>query len=183
MEDTKRIIRRKSLGRTAFIGSLYNATRDTFCGTTILKECLPKDSVSSAHIPHTELLYEYEDSYKEKFNKLDVESELKLSVIMGLLTLEGSGKYLSDVKESLKSVKGTLIYKITSVEENLNIYRDDVKSCISMDGFNNPDATHVVIGIKWGATVMAAFEYKNMREDDKSQVEVALKACFRKITY
>src|SRR5436190_7499266 len=106
---TKGIIRRKSLGRAAFIGSLYNATRDTFCGTTIFKAGYPNDSVDKADIPHTELLYEYEDSYKEKFKKLDIGAELKLSVLMGLITLEGSGKYLSDVKESLRSVKGTLI--------------------------------------------------------------------------
>src|SRR6266542_2245626 len=98
MADTKKIIRRKSLGRAAFIGSLYNATRDTFCGTTLLKAEFPNDSISRADIPNSELLYEYEDSYREKFNKLDVEPELKLSVLAGLFALEGSGKYLSDVK-------------------------------------------------------------------------------------
>ncbi|PKC59500.1 hypothetical protein RhiirA1_426865, partial [Rhizophagus irregularis] len=81
---------------------------------------------------------EYENTYKEKFNKLDVETELKLSVLTGLIPLE----------DSLKFVKGTLIYKITSVEENLVIHRDDVKACISTDVFtNNQNATHVVIGI------------------------------------
>ncbi|GBC01566.1 hypothetical protein RclHR1_04230011 [Rhizophagus clarus] len=182
MANTK-IIRRKSLGRIAFIGTLYNAAKDTFCGTTIFKSKYPTDSIRSADIPHAEILYEYEDTYKEKFNKLDVGAELKLSVLAGLFNLEGSGKYLNDVKDSLRSVKGTLIYKITSVEENLDIHRDDVKNCISTDGFNNnQDATHVVIGIKWGAAIMTSFECKNTNKENRSQVEGALKCHFQKIT-
>ncbi|GES75094.1 P-loop containing nucleoside triphosphate hydrolase [Rhizophagus clarus] len=182
-KDSKRIIRRKSLGRTAFIGSLYNATRDTFCGTTILKTEFPIDSISRADVPNSELSYEYEDSYMEKFNELNVEAELKLSVLAGLISPEGSGKYLNDVKENFKSVKGTLIYKMTSVEENLNIYRDDVKACISTDGLSNTDATHIVIGIKWGAIMIASFECKDTKEEDKSQVEAALRSHFEKLSF
>ncbi|RIA81661.1 hypothetical protein C1645_729561 [Glomus cerebriforme] len=160
----KKIIQRKSLGRTECIGSLYNAARDIFCETTILKSKFPNDSITRANIFHTEILYDYKDSYQEKFNKLDVEDELKLSVLAGLFTLKGSGKYLTDIKQSLKTVKGTLIYKITTVEEKLDIYHDDFKSCISTDGLSNTDATHIVIGVKWGAVTMASFEYKNTKE-------------------
>ncbi|POG62851.1 hypothetical protein GLOIN_2v1882581 [Rhizophagus irregularis DAOM 181602=DAOM 197198] len=181
MASTK-VITRKSLGRGAFIGSLYNVANDTFCGTTIFKSKYPDDSIRKVDISHTEILYEYENTYKEKFNKLDVEAELKLSVLTGLIPLEGSGKYLNDEKDSLKSVKGTLIYKITSVEENLVIHRDDVKACISTDVFtNNQNATHVVIGIKWGATIMASFECKDTNEENRSHVEGALKCHFEKI--
>ncbi|RIA87174.1 hypothetical protein C1645_878195 [Glomus cerebriforme] len=179
---SKRIIRRKSLGRVAFIGSLYNATRDTFCGTTLLKTKFPNDSISRADIPNNELLYDYEDSYKEKFDKLDVEAELKLSVLTGLFSLEGTSKYLNDVKESLRYVKGTLIYKLITVEENLNFYHDDVKECISIDGFSNFDATHVVIGIKWGATMITSFECKNTKEENKSQLEETLKYYFENLS-
>src|SRR4051795_12564074 len=96
MAATKGIIRRKSLGRIAYIGSLYNATKDTLCGTTIFKAVLPDKTVNRAQVPHTELLFEYEESFKEKFDKLNVEAELQLSVLLGLLELEGSGKYLND---------------------------------------------------------------------------------------
>ncbi|CAB4483553.1 unnamed protein product [Rhizophagus irregularis] len=181
-DTTNKIIRRKSLGRAAFIGSLYNATRDTFCGTTIMKTEFPNDSINRADILNKELSYEYEDSYVEKFNKLDVEAELKLSALAGLVTLEGSGKYLSDVKDSSKTVKGNLIYRMTSFEENLNIFRDDVKACISTDGFNNTDATHVVVGIKWGATIIASYECKNIKEEDKHQLEAELKSYFEKLS-
>jgi GTPase SAR1 family protein len=179
-DNANKTIRRKSLGRAALIGSLYNATRDTFCGTTILKAKIPSDSISRIEIPNNELSYEYEDSYKEKFKKLDVEAELKLSILARMFNLEGSGKYLNDVKDSSRTVKGNLIHRITSVEESLNIYRDDVKACISTDGFSNSDATHIVIGIKWGAIMIASFKCKDAKEEDKSQVEAVLKSHFEK---
>ncbi|RGB34266.1 hypothetical protein C1646_787157 [Rhizophagus diaphanus] len=181
MASTK-VITRKSLGRSAFIGSLYNVTNDAFCGTMIFKSMYPDDSIRKVDISHTEILYEFENTYKEKFNKLDVEAELKVSVLTGLIPLVGSGKYLNDEKDSLKSVKGTLIYKITTVEENLDIHRDDVKACISTYVFtNNQNATHVVIGIKWGAAIMASFECKDTNEVNRSHVEGALKCHFEKI--
>ncbi|RIA79473.1 hypothetical protein C1645_840584 [Glomus cerebriforme] len=181
MAGIKRI-KQKSLGRVTLIGSLYNVTRDTFCETTLLKMEFPNDSISRAEISNTELLYGCKDSHREKFNNLDVEAELKLSVLVGLVALEGTSKYLSDVKESFKSVKGSLIYKLTSIEENLNIYHDDIKACISTDGFSNLGATHVVIEIRWRATMIALFECKILKEEDKSQVEEALKSYFKKLS-
>ncbi|GBC01557.1 hypothetical protein RclHR1_04230002 [Rhizophagus clarus] len=178
VDTTSKIIRRKSLGRAAFIGSLYNATRDTFCGTSISKTTFPDDSIIPINIQNSELFCEYEDSYMGKFNKLGVEAGLKLSVLSGLFTLEGPGKYLSDVKDSSRTVKGNLIYRMTSSEEILNIYSDDVKACISTDSSSNTDATHVVIGIKWGTTMISSYEYKSIKEADRHQVEAALKSYF-----
>src|SRR5687767_10676514 len=119
MGDIQKSIQRKSLGRAAIIGSLYNATSDTFCGTTLLlKEKFPNDSISRVEIPNSELLYEHEGSSREMFNKLQVEDELKLSVLAELFSLDGTEKYLGDVRESFKSVKGNFIHRMTSVEEN-----------------------------------------------------------------
>lgn len=76
----------------------------------------------------------------------------RLNVLERLFTLKGSEKYLSDMKESFKSVKCALIYKMSSIEENQDIRRDYAKTCISTDDFNNDQCvTHIVIEIKWGA--------------------------------
>ncbi|CAG8512122.1 11302_t:CDS:1, partial [Acaulospora colombiana] len=143
---------------------------------------LPVRVIDRIETPHTDLVFEYGDSYKEKFNKLDVESQLKISILSGLLALEGSGKYLRDVKNSSRSVKGTLIYHISSVEESLSINREEIKAYIDTDAFNARGATHVVTGIKWGATMMASFEYKNRNAKNNSVVEGILKANFEKVS-
>lgn len=121
MEDIQNTIRWKSLGRIEEIGSLYNATIDTFFGINILnKEKWPNGSIKKTKIFQSNILCGYENTYKEKFKMLDVEAELKLSIITELFSLKGlkgSIEYLTDVKESFKSVKGNLIYKITLFEE------------------------------------------------------------------
>ncbi|CAG8598909.1 10130_t:CDS:2, partial [Gigaspora rosea] len=181
MADSEGIIQRKALGRTAVIGSLYDATKDTFCKTTIFKTELPSNSIKRVDIPNANVMYEYEDSYMEKFKNLEVEPQLRISVLLGLVLLDGSGKYLDDIKESSRSVKGTLVYKITSVEEKLDIYRENVKACISTDAFNTSEATHVVIGVKWGAAIMASFEYTDTNKENKSKVCGELKSNLEKI--
>ncbi|KAF0561998.1 p-loop containing nucleoside triphosphate hydrolase [Gigaspora margarita] len=179
------IIQRKALGRAAEIGFLYDATRDVFCGFSIFKTELQPNIIRKIDTPHTYLKYEYEDSYKEKFSILDVEAQLKISILSGLSPLEGSGKYLRDVKHESKSVKGSLIYKLLSVEENLNINHDNIIMYISENALRVQGATHVVTGIKWGGTVIASFEYEKTNEKDKrnmSQVKGVLKANLEKLS-
>ncbi|CAG8499978.1 7927_t:CDS:1, partial [Dentiscutata heterogama] len=175
-------IQRKALGRAAVIGSLYDATKDTFCKTSILKTELPSNSINQVEIPNSKVMSDYEESYMTKFDNFEVEPQLKISVLLGLVALDGSGKYLVDIKNSSKSVKGTLGYKMTTVEENLDIYRENIKACISTDAFNMPEATHVVIGIKWGAAIMASFEHEDTNKDNKSQVCGELKTNIKKIS-
>ncbi|CAG8801449.1 327_t:CDS:1, partial [Racocetra fulgida] len=66
------------LGRATEIGFLYDATRDIFCGSSIFKKEPPSNIIRTIDTPHTDLKYEYEDSYKEKFSMLDVEAQLKI---------------------------------------------------------------------------------------------------------
>ncbi|CAG8588901.1 18299_t:CDS:2 [Racocetra persica] len=176
-----RTIQRKALGRGAVIGSLYDATKDIFCKTSILKTELPPNSINRIYVPNTSITYECEDSYLDKFKNLEVESQLRISVLLGLVALDGSGKYLDDIKTSCRSVKGTLVYKMTSVEETLDIYHENVKPCISMDAFNTPEATHVVIGIKWGAAVVTSFEHEDTNKEKRSQVGGELKDNLKKM--
>ncbi|CAG8789652.1 9112_t:CDS:1 [Cetraspora pellucida] len=182
MAASENIIQRKALGRAAEIGLLYDVTREIFCGPSIFKKEPPLGIIKRIDIPHTDLKYEYEDSYKEKFSMLDVEAQLRISVLSGLFTLEGSGKYLSNTKNGFKSVKGSLIYKLSSVEENLNINHSDILTCFSMDALGVPGATHVVTGIKWGSTMVASFEHKNVNEKNVSQVSGILKANLEKLS-
>ncbi|CAG8560709.1 5618_t:CDS:2, partial [Scutellospora calospora] len=174
--SSEEIIQRKALGRAAEIGFLYDATRDIFCGSSIFKTEPSSNMIRIMDTPHTDLKYEYEDSYKEKFSMLDVEAQLKMSVLSGLSPLEGSGKYLGDMKNESKSVRGSLMFKFISIEENLNIKHDDILTYISENTLNVPGATHVVTGIKWGSTVIASFEYGKINEKDILQVKGDLKA-------
>jgi hypothetical protein len=52
---------------------------------------LPSNLIRQIDTPNTKYELDLSDTYETKFQKLDVQAELKLSVLSGLLTLEGSG--------------------------------------------------------------------------------------------
>jgi hypothetical protein len=89
-----------------------------------------------------------------------------------------SAKYLKEEKKSYKAVRCSLVYRANTVKESLAI------SSLSMDDGNlleqsldvHKEATHVVIGIKWGGRVVATLIDENKSNQDKSRVTGNLKA-------
>ena len=137
-------ITRKALGRAAFLGALLR---------------------QSVYIANTVFECNFEENFKSKFEKLNVEAQLKISALLGLFALEGSGKYLCEEKSSEKSYKCSFIYQATTFEEQFNPFHDDLKDLnIS---FNLLDCTHVVTGIKWGANAILSVDYVDEDEQKK----------------
>lgn len=168
-------IYRKALSRAGFLGSLYNAKNNQLCGISLLRDKTPLAAIDEMDIPETYLIFVSKRVIKKRF-KLNVEAQLKLSVLAGLITLEGSGKYLSNEKKSSKSIKSTLVYRTKTKEVSLNFYHDDLNKYIVTEAFQNQEATHIVIGIKWGAYVLASFELKEFNSEDKKDIKGNLKA-------
>ncbi|CAG8820219.1 40842_t:CDS:2, partial [Gigaspora margarita] len=61
---------------------------------------------------------------------------------------------------------------MTSVEE-ISIF---ITKTYSTNAFNILEVTHVVIGIKWGAVIIASFENENTNKSNRTQVHGELKA-------
>ncbi|CAF3989726.1 unnamed protein product, partial [Rotaria sp. Silwood1] len=133
--DQNATISRKALGRASQLGYLYDARKEEFCGISLFKNELPTTIVSSIDVPHTQFEYDFSDTFEQKFKKLDVQAQLKVSVL-----------------------------------------------AVSYDALKLPNATHVVVGIKWGANVVASFEFANKENDLKTDIEGALKANMEKIS-
>ncbi len=68
-----------------------------------------------------------EDSTQDKFNKLDIDAELQLSVLSGLVKLKGSGSYLADERKSARAQRMSLIYKVSTVNEEMMIRHNKEK--------------------------------------------------------
>ena len=73
-------IRRQALGRIAKLGEYYDCRSDTCCGQNLYLDDLPPDAVEMVDHEKTNCEYVYQDSIKEKFNKLGIEGELKVLV-------------------------------------------------------------------------------------------------------
>jgi len=178
--DDTNTITRQALGRAAFLGDLYDAKTDRFCGINLFKAKPEPAAIQKQDNPYSDISFVISSNTDEKLNILDLKGELKLSVLAGMVELGGAAKYLTDKKDSFKSVESVLVCKVTTVVEKLDILRDDVKACISEDALKHPTATHVVVQIDWGANYTIQVTHRNSDNKEKKEVEGCLNAHLQK---
>ncbi|EGC40241.1 hypothetical protein DICPUDRAFT_96288 [Dictyostelium purpureum] len=172
-------LKKKSLGRTAFLGELYDIRSDSFLYTNIFKDQIPEEKIQNVDV--SDLSYEYFDSSssQEKFSSLGVDGNLKLSILCGLIDITGSASYLKEDNNQKKVVRGSLIYKIETFLDSINI--NTLKSLIDIDSLNNSEATHIVTRIKYGANVIVTFEKTYCDDANKNEVSGSLNSLMKKI--
>jgi hypothetical protein len=183
IDQKNETIERSSLGRVLRLGDLYDARKDAAVGVNIFNGPLPETLIDSTDYPDLDVDYEITDRISEKFNKLSVNAELRLSVLAGMVNLQGSGKYLKEDKKSFKAGKMTLLYSIMTKLETISISNLELKKIIDLKIFDSFEATHIVVGIHWGANCAIISEYANQENKKQTEVEGLLKAEADKITY
>ena len=176
-------IKRKAFGRAAALGSLYDSRSDNIMSLSIFNQSLPNDLIQTVDTHFSDYKYSFNDSFEEKFSNLNVEAELKLSVMGGLFKLEGSAKYLNEKKSSFKSVKGSMIYNIKTKRQFLSLTNEKLKPLVSSPALEMKNATHIIVGIDWGANTVASFEYENNEHSDKKIIEGNLRAHMEKVAF
>lgn len=138
-----------ALGRIAALGAVYDARTEEFTGQSVLQEDIPDDDLTITAINNSNMEIAVTDSYSEKFEKLHISGGLKVSVLLGLVNLEGSGNYLKQTKSSTRSVSGALIYTENTVEKQINTnHKNLAKYLITERGALDPHSgTHFVKGL------------------------------------
>lgn len=173
---------RQAIGRSCRLGSLYNIRTDEFVSGNLLGKVLPSNMIETIDINKTTFYLDFHNSQKETFKNLDIEASLKLGLMAGLLNVEGSAKYLTQTKTDSKTVRATFICKINTKEDKLLIADERLQEYLLAYVFENPDVTHVVTGIKWGANVAATFERTVEKQDDVQRIEGTLSIALKKPT-
>lgn len=54
------------------------------------------------------------DTNEDKFNKLDIDAQLQISLLAGLIKLSGSGAYFQEERKSARTARMSLVYKVRS---------------------------------------------------------------------
>ena len=176
-------ITRQALGRIAKIGDLYNSATEKFLGLSMLREQLPKDSPAIAITDNKQcnISVTTVSTYSEKMDKMNVTSDLKLSVLVGMCEVNGSAKYLTEKKSNFKSVESSLLYNLTTVVEQLNLSSDKLMPYVSSNDLSETGATHVVVGIHWGANCAITMTDQNKEDKSVKDVEANLSANMEKL--
>ncbi|CAF1227424.1 unnamed protein product [Adineta steineri] len=177
------LIERQAIGRSGNIGSLYDIRTDQFVMGNLFNDVLPDPFIKRSDCANVSYWLDFHSSQKETFNNLNIEANLKLGLMAGLLKVEGSAKYLKQTKTNSHTVRATFIYRAKTKQEDLQVSTKGLQEYFSSHVFENFDATHVVIGVKWGANVAATFERIVEKHDDVERIEGKLAATFAKATF
>ncbi|CAF4055476.1 unnamed protein product [Adineta steineri] len=178
--ESNALIERQAIGRPGYIGSLYDIRTDQFVLGNLFEKELPVSFLKCYDCADVRYWLDFHTSQKETFDNLNIEANLKLALIAGLIKAEGSAKYLEQTKTNGHTVRATFMYKAKTKQEDLQVSRKGLCEYFSSKAFENSNATHVVIGIKWGANVAATFERIVDKNDDVKRIEGKLAAAFSK---
>lgn len=170
-----------SLGRVAYLGDLYDLRSDTFNQISIFNSGPPQESINSTENVWTDLQFIFDDRYSEKLDKLDVQANLRLSVLAGLVSMGGSGEYLKQTDTSTDSVSCSLVYYTKTVHERLNIFSKFLENIINHQVISMVDATHVVVGIQWGGNVVLDVQDQNTNSSNKETIAESIQVLLKKL--
>lgn len=129
-------------------------------------------------MPQTSFQVKASESLSEKTSLLDVSASVKLSFFCGLLEADGSAKYLSAKTSSTHQCSVTLNYHVTTKFEQLII--SELQSP-NPEVFKMTDATHVVIGITYGADALMEFQETASDASSKQEIQGNLNVMIKKI--
>lgn len=112
---------RTAIGRAAALGRLYDATCDALLSRSIFTDQIPEEAIESIDVRCSKYELCMSDTLKEKLAKFDITADLSASFLGGLLTVSGSGNYLSQNATSAFVHQASTVCYITTVDENLRI--------------------------------------------------------------
>ncbi|KAF9926349.1 hypothetical protein FBU30_004046, partial [Linnemannia zychae] len=159
-----------NVGQSMLLGELYNAKTGQSINASALSNTLPSDLIDSRDEHSFNTNYFYGENYKEKFKAFDIHGSLKLNILANIVTLNGQAKYLTTEKQSSKSVKVSMSYVIQTKLEKINIRSDMIREYINLRALDDPEATHVVTGIQWGANMVCSFEHSLEEGENESEI-------------
>ncbi|XP_053197826.1 neoverrucotoxin subunit beta-like [Scomber japonicus] len=171
-----------ALGRPFTLGMLYDARQDELMpGYTLWDNTTLQENITETSQRSSEFQITASDSIDSKSSLLDVEASLKASFMSGLIEVAGSSKYLNDQKKSNNQSRVTFQYKATTNFKQLSMSQVKNLKTEQTEAVENGLATHVVIGILYGANAFFVFDSEKLDARCTKRIESSMKALLRKV--
>ncbi|XP_066531503.1 stonustoxin subunit beta-like [Hoplias malabaricus] len=168
-----------ALSRPLHLGMLYNALNDQLIPGFSLWKTEDIDKATQVRPqPSTRFQVAGSESLSEKTSLLEVSASIKLSLFCGLIEAGGSAHYLKSKTSSTHQCSVSLHYhKFTEFKE-LRI--SDLGSP-NAQILEETDATHVVVGVLYGAEAIMEFQQTASNALDKKEIQGNLHVMIKKI--
>nr|Q91453.3 RecName: Full=Stonustoxin subunit beta; Short=SNTX subunit beta; AltName: Full=DELTA-synanceitoxin-Sh1b; Short=DELTA-SYTX-Sh1b; AltName: Full=Trachynilysin subunit beta; Short=TLY subunit beta [Synanceia horrida]AAC60021.1 stonustoxin beta-subunit [Synanceia horrida]4WVM_B Chain B, Stonustoxin subunit beta [Synanceia horrida] len=170
-----------ALGRPFTLGMLYDARNDKLIpGFTLWEDEVIEESTLESSQPSSAFEIIASDSTDDKSSLMDIEASLKASFLGGLVEVGGSAKYLNNQKKFKNQSRVTLQYKATTSFKQL-MTNLGTKHVEYSELFENIQATHVVIGILYGANAFFVFDSNKVDSTNVQEIQGQMEAVIKKI--
>uniref|UniRef100_A0A8C6T6V5 SNTX thioredoxin-like domain-containing protein n=1 Tax=Neogobius melanostomus TaxID=47308 RepID=A0A8C6T6V5_9GOBI len=171
-----------ALGRPFKLGMLYDCRADKLVpGLTLWDyEALEQDMTETPK-PNSEFEIVASESISDKSSSLGVEASLKASFFSGLISVDGSAKYLNDQKTSKHQARVTLQYKTTTTFKELTMNQLGRGNIKHPYVFEKGLATHVVTAVLYGAQAFFSFDRQVSDTENLQDIQGNIHAVIKKI--
>jgi GTPase SAR1 family protein len=142
--------RRPALGQKVAVGTLYDARKDHFLADNMLAPGFPNEAFHFLEQNEMEIKSSVGDSYRSRFEVLGLPMPLAGSILTGPVTSAGASRYLEEPREC-RGMHGALHQTFNTCQQTLNMQFNGLRRYLTSSTITNPDATHMVAGIEWGA--------------------------------
>ena len=165
MQQPKKI---PALGRIHPLGCLYSAHKEQFYpALNMFVGEITEEQYDETDIYATDISYSMTNSVSDKIESLDISGEVSLSLMAGMVKVAGSASYINSDRKNTNVSEMSFLYSLITLNQNiLSVKRMNIDN----DMLNDLGATHVVVGIDWGAKCNISCQYEN--KTNKSEVEV-----------
>ncbi|PAV68129.1 hypothetical protein WR25_13182 [Diploscapter pachys] len=168
------------------LGQMYDAHRDQYWPGLMFGKQVPPEAVEITDNQHISREIVHHDTLEEKFNKLNIDPELKAILILKIQishvtrTIDdyiGHGKYIRSVPDSAREIRISFVLKIDTKYETIVV--DNVINLVPSDPniqHKCPNSTHFIAGIQWGVIGILMLKSKVNELNDEASIRAALKA-------
>uniref|UniRef100_H3AIQ6 Fibronectin type-III domain-containing protein n=1 Tax=Latimeria chalumnae TaxID=7897 RepID=H3AIQ6_LATCH len=171
-----------ALGRPFQLGMLYDCRNDSLVpGVTLWDLNILNTDLHKTSQRNTDFSIIASDSIEDKSSALNLKASLKASFLCGLVTVEGSAKYLNDKTTSKQQARVTLQYRTTTTYEQLTMSHLGRHNVTHPDVFDQGTATHVVTAILYGAQAFFVFDCTVSSDENKQDIQGLMKGIINKI--
>ncbi len=92
-----------------------------------------------------------------------------------MVPVSGSGHYLQSTRRTDSFVEGAVLLETTTEQITLNLHNLHGSRSVSIDAFRNRDATHVVVGVTFGARVILSARLSSRGDSNHAREELKSK--------
>ena len=137
-------IQRSALGRSVQLGQVYDARRDEVLPVNLFKKDLTEDDIIEQEMNNDNFNLIESDTIENKLRKLNLDLDLGLSVLTGLVQMESSTcKYLNEDFDRAGTVQATLMCDIQTTRQVVDGIRGKLNKALLED----VKGTHVITDI------------------------------------